>query len=61
VHREFGEPGLFVKVGKALGIALLATGLFWSIEGALKPKGASHGAPARGARDARNAKAADAG
>jgi thioredoxin:protein disulfide reductase len=35
VHREFGEPGLLVKVGKALGIALLATGLFWSIEGAL--------------------------
>jgi thiol:disulfide interchange protein DsbD len=39
VHREFGEPGLAVKVGKAAGIALLATGLFWSVEGTLKPKG----------------------
>jgi thiol:disulfide interchange protein DsbD len=39
VHREFGEPGAAVKVGKALGIALLATGLFWSVEGTLKPKG----------------------
>ena len=39
VHREFGEPGGAVKLGKALGIALLSVGLFWSVEGTLKPKG----------------------
>jgi thiol:disulfide interchange protein DsbD len=39
VHREFGEPGVGVKIGKGLGIALLSLGFFWSIEGNLKPKG----------------------
>jgi thioredoxin:protein disulfide reductase len=42
VHREFGEPGAGVKVGKALGIVLLSAGLFWSVESTLKsaePKG----------------------
>jgi thiol:disulfide interchange protein DsbD len=39
VHREFGEPGAPVKIGKALGIALLSMGLFLSVEGTLKPRG----------------------
>jgi thiol:disulfide interchange protein DsbD len=39
VHREFGEPSGAVKIGKALGIALVSAGLFLSIEGTLKPAG----------------------
>ena len=37
VHREFGEPGLGVKVAKGLGIAFVAGGLFLSVEAAIKP------------------------
>ncbi len=37
VHREFGEPGPGVKIAKGLGIALVAGGLFLSVEAALKP------------------------
>jgi thiol:disulfide interchange protein DsbD len=38
VHREFGEPGVGVKVGKSLGIVLLSVGLFMTLEAAIKPK-----------------------
>ncbi len=38
VHREFGEPGMAVKLAKASGIVLLSCGLFMAIEGAIKPK-----------------------
>jgi thiol:disulfide interchange protein DsbD len=38
VHREFGEPGAPVKVGKGLGIVLMSGGLFMLIEGAIKPR-----------------------
>jgi thiol:disulfide interchange protein DsbD len=37
VHREFGEPGVGVKVAKGLGIALVSVGAFASILGAVKP------------------------
>ena len=37
VHREFAEPGMGVKMGKALGIVLVSGGLFFGIEGAIKP------------------------
>jgi thiol:disulfide interchange protein DsbD len=37
VHREFSEPGAGVKFAKGLGILLLSTGLFLSLEAAIKP------------------------
>lgn len=37
VHREFGEPGVGVKVAKGLGIALVSVGTFASMLGATKP------------------------
>jgi thiol:disulfide interchange protein DsbD len=37
VHREFGEPGVGVKIAKGLGIALVSVGTFASILGATKP------------------------
>ena len=37
VHREFAEPGMGVKVAKGLGIVLVSGGLFFGIEGAIKP------------------------
>ncbi|MEI9948136.1 MAG: cytochrome c biogenesis protein CcdA [Pseudomonadota bacterium] len=37
VHREFAEPGLGVKVAKGLGIVLISGGLFFAVEGAIKP------------------------
>lgn len=37
VHREFGEPGVAVKIGKAAGIALVSGGLLASILGVIKP------------------------
>jgi thiol:disulfide interchange protein DsbD len=37
VHREFGEPGVGVKVAKGLGIALVSVGTFASILGVTKP------------------------
>jgi thioredoxin:protein disulfide reductase len=37
VHREFGEPGVGVKVAKGLGIALVSVGALASILGAVKP------------------------
>lgn len=37
VHREFGEPGVGVKVAKGLGIALVSVGAFAGILGAVKP------------------------
>lgn len=37
VHREFGSPGVGVKIAKGLGIALVSAGLFLTIETAIKP------------------------
>jgi thiol:disulfide interchange protein DsbD len=37
VHREFGEPGVGVKVAKGLGIALVSVGTLAAILGAVKP------------------------
>lgn len=37
VHREFGEPGIGVKVGKGLGIALVSLGGLAAILGIVKP------------------------
>ncbi len=38
VHREFGEPGVGVKVGKGAGIALVSAGALLAILGIIKPK-----------------------
>jgi len=38
VHREFGEPGVGVKVGKGTGIALVSAGALFAILGIIKPK-----------------------
>jgi thiol:disulfide interchange protein DsbD len=60
VHREFAEPGGFVKVGKGLGIALSSVGAFMLLLGAIKPTDALaweqhdiEGALARAATDNR--------
>src|SRR4051812_22430406 len=37
VHRQFAEPGAGIKVMKGLGVALLAGGLFFGLEAAIKP------------------------
>ncbi len=37
VHREFGEPGVGVKLGKGLGIALVTAGALGAILGTIKP------------------------
>jgi thiol:disulfide interchange protein DsbD len=37
VHREFSEPGVGIKVAKAMGIVLLSAGLFGSLEATLRP------------------------
>jgi thioredoxin:protein disulfide reductase len=41
IHREFGEPGLGVKVGKGTGIALVSLGALFAILGIIKPKEAA--------------------
>jgi thiol:disulfide interchange protein DsbD len=60
VHREFGEPGVGVKVAKALGIALVSVGGLATILGVIKPRDALawerqdvEGALARAAADKR--------
>lgn len=37
VHREFGEPGVGVKMGKGLGIALVSVGSFAALLAIVKP------------------------
>jgi len=37
VHREFAEPGVGVKIAKALGIIAVSAGLFLTVEAVLKP------------------------
>jgi len=41
VHREFGEPGVGVKVAKGLGIVLVSSGALAAILGIIKPKEAA--------------------
>jgi thioredoxin:protein disulfide reductase len=60
VHREFGEPGVGVKVAKGTGIALASLGALFFILGAIKPREALtwerkdiEGALARAAADKR--------
>jgi thiol:disulfide interchange protein DsbD len=37
VHREFGEPGALVKIGKGAGIALVSGGVLAALLGIIKP------------------------
>jgi thioredoxin:protein disulfide reductase len=37
IHREFGEPGLAVKLGKGAGVALVSLGALFAILGFIKP------------------------
>jgi len=37
VHREFAEPGVGVKISKALGVVLMSCASFLAFEGAIKP------------------------
>jgi thiol:disulfide interchange protein DsbD len=60
VHREFGEPGVAVKLAKGAGIALASLGALFFILGAIKPREALtwerkdiEGALARAAADKR--------
>jgi thiol:disulfide interchange protein DsbD len=60
VHREFGEPGIGVKIAKGAGIALASLGALFFILGAIKPREALtwerkdiEGALARAAADKR--------
>lgn len=38
VHREFSQPGVGVKIGKALGVVLVSGSAFLMVEAAIKPK-----------------------
>jgi thiol:disulfide interchange protein DsbD len=41
IHREFGEPGVGVKLGKGAGIVLVSLGALFAILGIIKPKEAA--------------------